>query len=211
MLNNEESRYPSGDKRPPKTSRNEHYYNVKTPINQDSLPSWESLFVSIGEKPPRRNRARCTLHNGDSQMSLSIDEERGIFHCFVCGAGGDKIGFIQKYFDCDFKGALAWLGLAPGKPPKLDMERKRRTNILRNFEAWRRRQARTISLKIFEANKTIQTALDRLETDRDDERARFALGIVYPQLSKLEFHADLLSGGEPAEILEAFFAWEGCV
>ena len=210
MLNNEESRYPSGDKRLPKTSRNENYYPINTPINQDSLLSWESIFSRIGEKPPRRNRTRCPLHNGDSLLSLSVDE-KGVFYCHVCHESGDKIHFIRKFYNCGFFEALAWFGLALGKLPKPDPERQRRVNILRDFEAWRRSQARTISLKIYELHQTLQMALARFETDRGDEQAWLGLGVVYPQLSKLEFYAGILSSKEPSELIEAFYTLEGCV
>ena len=181
------------------------------PINHNDLPTWESIFSMLGLPQPKRGRTQCCLHGGDSPLSLAVDEEKGVFYCHACHESGDKIHFIRKFCNCGFKEALTFFGLAPGKLPKPDPERQRRVNILRDFEAWRRSQARTISLKIYELHQTLQMALDRLETDRDDERTKFVLGIVYPQLSKLEYHADILSGGEPAEILEAFFAWEGCV
>ena len=33
-------------------------------------------------------RGRCPIHGGQNKNSLSVDPEKGVFHCFSCGAGG---------------------------------------------------------------------------------------------------------------------------
>lgn len=38
----------------------------------------------------------CPFH-GDLSPSLSFNEERGIWHCFGCGAGGNLIDFMYDY------------------------------------------------------------------------------------------------------------------
>jgi DNA primase len=73
-------------------------------IDQSALPSWPQILQRLGEPRPRRGRARCPIHGGDSPTSMSINEQNGVFHCHVCHAGGDKLAFVQKALGCDFKG-----------------------------------------------------------------------------------------------------------
>ena len=37
----------------------------------------------------------CPFHN-DVNPSMHVNDDKGLFHCFACGAGGDVINFIQK-------------------------------------------------------------------------------------------------------------------
>ncbi|KAL3799555.1 hypothetical protein HJC23_008682 [Cyclotella cryptica] len=41
-------------------------------------------------------KACCPFHN-DHNPSMSIDDNRGIYKCFACGAGGDLFNFIREY------------------------------------------------------------------------------------------------------------------
>ena len=48
----------------------------------------------------------CPFHD-DRNPSMHIDEEKGLFHCFSCGAGGDILGFYMRYNNTTFPEALA--------------------------------------------------------------------------------------------------------
>ncbi len=51
----------------------------------------------------RRGLVRCIFHE-DRRASLSVDLDRGLFHCFACGAEGGTKGFLEL------------LGERPGPP-----------------------------------------------------------------------------------------------
>lgn len=55
---------------------------------------------------PKKSRIPCPIHNG-TDYNFSFND--GGFHCFVCGASGDVIGFVQQYFDLSFSDAVAKL------------------------------------------------------------------------------------------------------
>jgi DNA primase catalytic core len=70
-----------------------------------------SLFASFGvalEKKGPGYMGRCPWHD-DSTPSLSVDKEKGLYHCFGCGEAGDAFSLVQKMKGCDFKGSLAFL------------------------------------------------------------------------------------------------------
>ena len=50
----------------------------------------------------------CPFHD-DSNPSMHIDEQKGLYHCFSCGAGGDIIGFYMRYNSVTFPEALTEL------------------------------------------------------------------------------------------------------
>lgn len=72
----------------------------------------------------------CPFH-GDSHPSLKINDDKGIYKCFACGAAGDAIGFVQDKLNVDFVSALKDIAQRMGitiednsqknKNPKYDM------------------------------------------------------------------------------------------
>lgn len=59
----------------------------------------EALFARHLDLAPLRGRrrglVRCAFHPNDSRPSLSIDRDRGVFHCFACGVGGGLRRFAE--------------------------------------------------------------------------------------------------------------------
>ncbi len=60
-------------------------------------------------------RGPCPLHGGDGP-NFSVDPERGIFKCFVCGEGGDVFGFLMRHLGLDFPTAVRQVGERVGIP-----------------------------------------------------------------------------------------------
>ncbi len=67
------------------------------------------------ELKTRGNKAqgRCPFHN-DKTPSLSIDNARGLWHCFGCHAGGDAIQFLMQFDRVSFVPALRILAERAG-------------------------------------------------------------------------------------------------
>lgn len=55
----------------------------------------------------------CPFHK-EKTPSFHISPERGTYHCFGCGEGGDAFSFIEKVEGVDFKGALKILAEKAG-------------------------------------------------------------------------------------------------
>lgn len=64
---------------------------------------------------PRGNSfvARCPFHN-EKTPSFYVTPDRGTYHCFGCGKGGDIFSFVEDFEGLDFKDALHTLAVRAG-------------------------------------------------------------------------------------------------
>jgi len=61
----------------------------------------------------RTRRAPCLLHGGSNVTAFSWRDD-GLWHCFSCGAGGDKIALVRAVRRCDFRAAVGFLAQLAG-------------------------------------------------------------------------------------------------
>ena len=93
-------------------------------INKPSIVEILSRYTDL-HRQGREEIGLCPFHT-ENTPSFKVNEEKGVFHCFGCGAGGDVITFIQKIEDLDFKEALAHLGLTERSRPARSEIRKKK-------------------------------------------------------------------------------------
>ncbi len=60
-------------------------------------------------------KGRCPFHS-EKTPSFIVSPDRGTYHCFGCGVGGDILTFVQEIEGIDFKGALKILAERAGVP-----------------------------------------------------------------------------------------------
>ena len=86
------------------------------------------LFGSFGIELTKKGSSymgRCPFHD-DSNPSLSVDREKGLYNCFGCGESGDAFTLVQKLRGLDFKGALDYFKhpsprtSLPPRPPRAE-------------------------------------------------------------------------------------------
>jgi DNA primase len=73
-----------------------------------------SQYIKL-EKSGSSLRARCPFH-AERTPSFHVSPERGTYHCFGCGVGGDIFTFVEAIEGIDFKGALKILAEKAGVP-----------------------------------------------------------------------------------------------
>jgi DNA primase len=61
----------------------------------------------------RNLKAPCPFHD-EKTASFMVSPEKGIYHCFGCGEGGDVFSFVEKMEGLDFRGALELLARRAG-------------------------------------------------------------------------------------------------
>jgi DNA primase len=57
----------------------------------------------------------------DSSPSFGVNQEKGTFHCFGCGASGDLISFVRKMEGLGFKQALERVMIITGINPDVEL------------------------------------------------------------------------------------------
>ena len=73
-------------------------------------------------------KALCPFHPDKDTPSLSIDPEKGVYHCFGCQAGGDALTFVQQHHGVDFPEALGLLAKRSGVDLGPSTARRSRTD-----------------------------------------------------------------------------------
>ncbi|MFO0787754.1 MAG: DNA primase [Phycisphaerales bacterium] len=72
----------------------------------------------IGEvvalKPKGREYAGLCPFHDDHNPSMAVVPHKQIFHCFVCGTGGDVFTFVRKFHKMEFREALEYLAQRAG-------------------------------------------------------------------------------------------------
>ena len=78
----------------------------------------------------------CPFHE-ERTPSFSVDPERGLYHCFGCGVGGDAIRFVMETEQLDFPGAVEQLAedtrvelKREREDPEEEQRRQRRERLL---------------------------------------------------------------------------------
>lgn len=95
----------------------------------DDLKTQADILRVVGDVVPLRKtgatyKGLCPFH-GEKTPSFHVNPDRGFFHCFGCGVGGDVFKFIELYEKVSFPEAVRSLAAKFGVPvPEPDEGRK---------------------------------------------------------------------------------------
>lgn len=169
-------------------------------IDRNDLPSISDILSRLRVSPGRRGRTRCPIHQGDNAQAFSYDDAKGQWYCFRCGFGGDAVQLVKRSLDVDFKEALQWLGITPGRPSMPDPESLRRNKVRNGLRQWARKTARELRDEHYVRIRAIAAAERRLKRDEEDEWAWNWLAWAYTGLEAITYKLDMLEGGEMEQI-----------
>lgn len=170
---------------------------IETIIHSNNIVDVISEFVQL-KKTGRNYMGICPFH-GDKGPSLSVSEEKQLYHCFGCGASGNVVGFIMKIRNIEYVDALKYLADRSGI--NIDFNESNTSNILNE-----KRQ------KIFEANLEAarffyvnmlrsKSAIDYLNKRKLDRNTIKKFGIGYSRNDYEALHNHLKSKGFSDEVI----------
>jgi DNA primase len=154
----------------------------------------------------------CPFHD-ERTPSFSVDPERGLYHCFGCGVGGDAIRFVQETEALDFPEAVEALAERYGvrlereeDDPAAEQRRRRRERLHALLE----RSARFYAAYLWDSREA-KAAREYLTADRglSEEVARgFRVGYAPSAWDRMMVGAQQ-SGFTPEELVAAGLAQRG--
>jgi DNA primase len=172
----------------------------------DELRARVGLADTIGRRVKLQRKGRehmglCPFHN-EKTPSFTVNEDKGFFHCFGCGAHGDVIGFVMRMEHLSFPEAIERLAAEAGLAvPQSSPEERARAERLKTLGT-----ALEAACVFYE--KQLQGSAGRVARDYLARRgldevtiARFRLGFS-PEGNTLKAHL-LKEGYKEAMLLEA--------
>ena len=95
----------------------------------------------------RNLKAPCPFHQ-EKSASFMVSPEKGIYHCFGCGEGGDIFSFVMKMEGVDFRQALEMLARKAG----VELVARKGENKEANRLRVRLLEAHELAVKYFQAS-----------------------------------------------------------
>ena len=104
-----------------------------------------ALFASFGVKLEKKGSSwmgSCPFHE-DKSPSLSVDQSKGLYHCFGCGESGDVFNLVMRFQTLSFPEALDFLkdfasSACRGPGPKSSPDLQNRPSLKDVIAAYRR-------------------------------------------------------------------------
>jgi len=176
----------------------------------DELRARVGLAALIGRRVRLQRRGRefqglCPFHN-EKTPSFTVNEDKGFFHCFGCGAHGDQISFVMQAEGLSFPDAVERLaaeaGLAVPQPtPEAKAQADRQASLLEVVEA----AAEVFATALESAEgQAARAYLDERDVS-EASRQRFRLGFA-PARRGFLTQALSARGIAPAQMVEAGLA-----
>jgi DNA primase len=78
----------------------------------------------IDEPRSGQRKMRCPVHD-DSNPSATVNREKGLWHCFACGAGGDGIALLQANEGWSYGQAKDFLATLTGDTPASEVAHRK--------------------------------------------------------------------------------------
>ena len=132
---------------PPASGRGDRglrFFMSLSPQFLDELRARTSLSAVIGrqvklQRAGREWKACCPFHK-EKTPSFTVNDEKGFYHCFGCGAHGDAIRFLTDARGLPFMDAVKELADAAGLPvpapdPRARQQAERASGLYEVMEA----------------------------------------------------------------------------
>lgn len=145
----------------------------------DQIKAQVDLSAIVGRRVKLRKAGHelvglCPFH-AENTPSFRVNDTKGVYHCFGCGASGDLIDYVQVSEGLSFKEAVAWLANGDALATVDPGERQQRARVER---ADRSAAVLAAQAQWHEARGVVGTPAERYLTSR---------GIVGPMPATIRF------------------------
>jgi len=114
----------------------------------------------------------CPFH-AEKTPSFTANDQKQMFYCFGCGAGGDVIEYVMRFYKLDFTTALKHLGLDGEVETTAKARAERRRYRHKQMRAAREKRLHEIMTEFnnvfyresWEMIRTIESAIKKLSAD----------------------------------------------
>lgn len=90
------------------------YEQLKDQIKQASIVDIIARYIPLSKKGANHEGV-CPFH-ADTKPSLKVNDVKGLYKCFACGAGGDAITFVKEFKHLEYVDTLRELANVLGLP-----------------------------------------------------------------------------------------------
>jgi DNA primase len=141
-------------------------------------------------KVGKEHKALCPFHE-EKSPSFSVNEEKGVFYCFGCGAGGDVVRFIELAEKVSFKEALSILGIGDTAVSPRDTPEWR---AARTVVAWVNDQSAKMKVRLIDLDEQIELADELADSELAESfwRERRILADLCEDVSRVEYLPDFI-------------------
>lgn len=176
--------------------------------------SAQDVARHYGFQPNHAGFIPCPFHH-EKTASLKLYPGEGGFYCFGCHTGGSVVDFVAQLYGLDALGAVRRLNddFHLGLPIDRQQTPQERTEAARAaakrrevsdayqlFEQWRAGMLQQLTACFREGHFSLQS----LETLMDFDRLTDAQALAIREQARVEWLADVLTGGTIAEQMEIF-------
>ena len=99
------------------------FAELKERIKESPISLVVGNYISLTKRGTNLE-AICPFHS-DTKPSLKVNDAKGMYKCFACGAGGDAITFVMNHKHLEFVDALREICGILGLPFEEQKEKKR--------------------------------------------------------------------------------------
>lgn len=170
------------------------YEQLKERIKESPVSLVLSHYISLNKRGVNLE-AICPFHS-DTKPSLKVNDTKGMYKCFACGAGGDAITFVMGYKKLEFVEALKEISGILGLPFEDHKEKKKNPKIEMAFRVL------SASVKIFKkvASQTPKPYADFIERRKLSQESVEKWQIGYaPGHNSLFHYLDTIKGSDGNE------------
>ncbi len=101
-------------------------------LRRTSIVEVMSQHISLKKSGTHDYKGLCPFHNDRNTPSLHVSDNKGLYHCFSCGAGGNVLTFLKEYQKLDFVDSIKFLGKQVGIDVESYLDKNSDTLPLRN-------------------------------------------------------------------------------